>query len=158
MAVELLLVEDNPGDARLLIALLAEANKSVRVHVVSDGMEALKFLRYQGPYLDVPRPDIILLDLHMPKMNGLQLLAQLKSDPWFRAMPIIVLTSSQSQTDILQSYELMANCYLVKPLELEEFEALVKSLNDFWLTSVSFHKPEQAARPATAPVSEERHP
>jgi chemotaxis family two-component system response regulator Rcp1 len=148
MLLHVLLVEDNKGDAHLLQLLLAEANKSVRVHLVADGVQAMAFLRYQGPYLDVPRPDIILLDLHMPNMGGLEVLAQLKSDPWFRTIPIIVLTSSPSETDLVQSYKLMANCYLAKPRALKEFESLVKSLNDFWLTRVTFHKQEQPAGPA----------
>jgi CheY-like chemotaxis protein len=143
--IDILLVEDNQGDARLLREVLSEINKDVRLHVATDGLEAMAFLRYQGTYLDAPRPDLILLDLHMPKMDGLEVLARVKTDPWFATIPIIVLTSSLSETDIVQSYKLMANCYLTKPRELKEFENLVKSLNDFWLTKVSLRKERQTA-------------
>jgi chemotaxis family two-component system response regulator Rcp1 len=146
--MDILLVEDNEGDARLLRELLTEINKDLCIHVVGDGLEAMAFLRYQGPYLHVPRPDFILLDLHMPNMNGLEVLASVKEDPWLRTIPIIVLTSSDSEIDITQSYKLMANCYLRKPLELEDLEKLVRSLNDFWLTRVMFHKAGDGARPA----------
>ena len=147
MSIDILLVEDNEGDARLLREILAETNKNVRLHAVTDGLEAMAFLRYQGPHLDAPRPDLILLDLHMPKMDGLEVLAQVKADPWLRTIPIIVLTTSQEEPDIVQSYKLMASCYLAKPRELEEFERLVKSLNDFWLTRVTFQKREVTAVP-----------
>jgi two-component system, chemotaxis family, response regulator Rcp1 len=147
MPIDILLVEDNEGDARLLREVLREANKTVRLHVVTDGLEAMAFLRYQGPYLDVPRPDVILLDLKMPKMDGLEVLAQVKADPWLKTIPIIVLTTSEAEPDIVQSYKLMANCYLTKPGEWKEFERLVKSLNDFWLTSVMLPKQGKTAGP-----------
>jgi len=143
MSIDILLVEDNAGDARLLRELLLETNKTVRLHVVTDGLEAMAFLRYQGPHLDAPRPDLILLDLSMPKMDGLEVLAQVKADPWLRTIPIIVLTTSQAEPDIVQSYKLMASCYLAKPGEWKEFESLVKSLNDFWLAKVTFPKQGQ---------------
>ena len=145
MAIDILLVEDNEGDVRLLREVLLETNRTVRLHVVADGSEAMAFLRYQGPYLEVPRPDIILLDLKMPKMDGLEVLAQVKADPWLKTIPIIVLTTSQAEPDIVQSYKLMASCYLTKPAEWKEFERLVQCLNDFWLTSVTF--PKQAKTP-----------
>lgn len=147
MPIDILLVEDNEGDARLLREVLREANNTVRLHVVTDGLEAMAFLRYQGPYLDVPRPDVILLDLKMPKMDGLEVLAQVKADPWLKTIPIIVLTTSEAEPDIVQSYKLMANCYLTKPGEWKEFERLVKSLNDFWLTSVALPKQGKNAAP-----------
>ena len=147
MPIDILLVEDNEGDARLLREVLREANKTVRLHVVTDGLEAMAFLRYQGPYLDVPRPDVILLDLKMSKMDGLEVLAQVKADPWLKTIPIIVLTTSEAEPDIVQSYKLMANCYLTKPGEWKEFERLVKSLNDFWLTSVMLPKQGKTAGP-----------
>lgn len=147
MPIDILLVEDNEGDARLLREVLREVNKTVRLHVVTDGLEAMAFLRYQGPYLDVPRPDVILLDLKMPKMDGLEVLAQVKADPWLKTIPIIVLTTSEAEPDIVQSYKLMANCYLTKPGEWKEFESLVKSLNDFWLTSVTLPKQGKTAGP-----------
>jgi two-component system, chemotaxis family, response regulator Rcp1 len=142
MPIEVLLVEDSDGDARLLREVLLVANKNARLHVVTDGTEALSFLKYQGKYLDAPRPDVMLLDLHMPKMNGLEVLARIKADPWLKTIPIIVLTTSQNETDISQSYSLMASCYLNKPTELEELQSLVKSLNDFWLTRVKLPKRE----------------
>jgi chemotaxis family two-component system response regulator Rcp1 len=145
--MDILLVEDSVGDARLLREVLREVNKDVRLHVVPDGFEAMAFLRYQGPYLEAPRPQLILLDLNMPKMDGLEVLAQVKQDPWLKTIPIIVLTTSHAETDIVRSYKLMANCYLTKPDELKEFEKLIKGLNDFWLTRVTLEKQEKAALP-----------
>jgi len=145
MSIDILLVEDNEGDARLLREILLEINKNVRLHAVANGLEAMAFLRYQGPHLDAPRPDLILLDLQMPKMDGLEVLAQVKADPWLRTIPIIVLTASQAEPDIVQSYKLMASCYLTKPGESKDFESLVKSLNDFWLSRVAFSKQGQTA-------------
>jgi chemotaxis family two-component system response regulator Rcp1 len=143
MPIDILLVEDNEGDARLLRELLLDTNKTARVHVVSDGIEAMAFLRYQGKYIDAPRPDLILLDLNMPRMDGREVLALVKADHHLRAIPLIVLTTSQAEFDIVSSYKLMASCYLAKPGELREFEGLVKSLNDFWLTRVSLPKQAQ---------------
>ncbi len=140
MPTDILLVEDNEGDARLLREILLEINKTVRLHVVADGLEAMAFLRYQGPHLNAPRPDLILLDLNMPKMDGLEVLAQVKTDPWLRTIPVIVLTTSQAETDVVRSYRLTASCYLTKPEELNELRSLVKSLNDFWLTRVTLPK------------------
>jgi chemotaxis family two-component system response regulator Rcp1 len=136
--MHVLLVDDNQGDARLLREILSEINKTVHLHVVTDGLQALEFLRYQGPYLDAPRPQLILLDLQMPNLGGLEVLAQVKSDPHLRSIPIVVLTTSTSEHDIVQSYRLMANCFLTKPQDFTEFEKLVKSINDFWLTRVTF--------------------
>jgi CheY-like chemotaxis protein len=143
--MNILLVEDNEGDARLLRELLQETNKSVCLHVVANGIEAMEFLRYQGPYSEAPRPDLVLLDLSMPKMDGLEVLAQVKANPWLKTIPLIVLTTSQAEMDIDQSYKLMASCYLVKPAELKVFEALIKSLNEFWLTKVTYQKHGQTA-------------
>jgi chemotaxis family two-component system response regulator Rcp1 len=145
MSIDILLVEDNAGDARLLREILLETNKTVRLHVVTDGLEAMAFLRYQGPHLDAPRPDLILLDLRMPKMDGLEVLAQVKADPWLRTIPIIVLTTSHAEPDIVQSYKLMASCFLTKPGEGEDFQSLVNSLNDFWLARVKFPNQGQTA-------------
>jgi chemotaxis family two-component system response regulator Rcp1 len=144
--MDVLLVDDNEGDARLLREVLSEINKTVHLHVVTDGLQAMEFLRYQGPYLDVPRPQLILLDLHMPKVGGLELLTQIQADPRLRVIPIVILTTSRSEADIAQSYQLMANCYLTKPDELVEFEQLVRSLNDFWFTNVRFQS-KQALKP-----------
>jgi chemotaxis family two-component system response regulator Rcp1 len=145
--LEILLVEDNEGDARLLRELLLETNQTVRLHVVCDGVEAMAFLRYQGKYIDVPRPDVILLDLNMPKMDEREVLALVKADQHLKRIPVIVLTTSQAEFDIVSSYKLMASCYLTKPGDLEEFEGLVKSLNDFWLTRVSLPKQDQPKSP-----------
>jgi chemotaxis family two-component system response regulator Rcp1 len=141
--MDILLVEDNEGDARLLREVLSRINKTVRLHVVTDGLEAIAFLKYQGPYLDAPRPQLILLDMRMPKLDGLEVLAEIKADSRLRAIPIVVLTMSNSERDIAQSYQLMASCYLTKPGELVEFERLIKSLNDFWLTRVTFQREER---------------
>src|ERR1700723_316257 len=141
--MDVLLVDDNEGDARLLREVLSEINKTVHLHVVTDGLQAMEFLRYQGPYLDVPRPQLILLDLHMPKVGGLELLTQIQADPRLRIIPIVILTTSRSEADIAKSYQLMPNCYLTKPDELVEFEQLVRSLNDFWFTKVRFQSKQQ---------------
>ena len=111
-----------------------EANIFVRLHVANDGVEAMAFLNHQGIYADAPRPDLTLLDLNMPKMDGRQVLAQIKKDESLKTIPTVILTTSASQEDIVRSYQLQANCYLVKPVELDAFETLVKSINDFWLT------------------------
>jgi chemotaxis family two-component system response regulator Rcp1 len=150
--MDILLVEDNQGDARLLREVLSEVNKAVHLHLVTDGLEALAFLRYQGPYLDVPRPQLILLDLHMPKLGGLEVLAQVKMDPHLSTIPIVVLTTSHSELDVVQSYQLMANCYLAKPDDLAEFERLIKSLNNFWLTRVTFQGAQQPVESSPHPV------
>jgi chemotaxis family two-component system response regulator Rcp1 len=146
MPIELLLVEDSESDARLLREVLSEINEEVRLHVVRDGQEAIAFLTYQGPYLDAVRPHVILLDLNMPKMNGLEVLARVKNDPWLGSIPVIVLTASGAEADIVRSYKLRANCYLVKPGELKEFEELVSSLNEFWLTKVALPRQEHSVR------------
>jgi len=140
VSTEILLVEDNPGDARLLRETFLGVNSSVHLHVVCDGVEGLAFLRYQGEYINVPRPDLILLDLNLPKMDGREFLTHVKKDPRLSTIPIIVLTTSQAEVDIVKSYELQANCYLTKPWELSEFGSLVKSLNDFWIQRASLPK------------------
>jgi chemotaxis family two-component system response regulator Rcp1 len=136
--MDILLVEDNAAEARLVREVLSEINKTVRLHVVTDGIDAMAFLNYQGPHLDAPRPQLLLLDLNMPKLGGLEVLAQVKADPRLRPIPVVVLTTSHSETDILRSYQLMASCYLTKPTELVGFEKMIKSLNDFWLNRVTF--------------------
>lgn len=146
--MDILIVEDSEAEARLLLEVFAEVNKDARLHVVSDGVEAMAFLRYQGCYLDAPRPNLILLDLGMPKMNGIEVLASVRGDPWLRTIPVIVLTSSQAEEDVAQCYKLMASCYLSKPPEFRELKQLVNSLNDFWLTRVKFHKHSRDANKA----------
>jgi two-component system, chemotaxis family, response regulator Rcp1 len=134
--VEVLLVEDNPGDARLTQEAFREANSSIRVHVASDGVEAMAFLRHEGAHLHAPRPDLILLDLNMPRMDGREVLSLIKADATLKQIPVVILSTSDAEADIAQSYQLQANCYLSKPVGLEEFESLVKGINDFWLTKV----------------------
>ena len=134
--IEVLLVEDSPGDVRLTREAFREANKAVRLHVASDGVEAMAFLKNEGKHADAPRPDLILLDLNLPKMDGREVLALIKSDDNLKLIPTVILTTSESEEDIARSYRLQANCYLSKPVRLEAFESLVKSINDFWLTQV----------------------
>lgn len=147
MPIDILLVEDNEGDARLLRELLLDANVSALLHVVSDGNEAIDFLTYQGRYLDAPRPRLILLDLNLPKLHGHEVLKRIKSNPHLSTIPVIVLTGSDAESDIVISYELRANCYLRKPEELQAFEGLVKSLNDFWLMRVKTPTTRRALGP-----------
>ena len=132
----LLLVEDSPGDVRLTQEAFRDANQDIRLHVAWDGAEAMAFLNRQGANINAPRPDLILLDLNLPKMDGRQVLAQIKEDANLKTIPTVILTTSVAEADIDKSYRLQANCYLNKPVELEAFEALVKSINDFWLTRV----------------------
>jgi len=136
MAIEVLIVEDSPGDVRLTKEAFHDANPSVHLNVAADGVEAMAFLKHQGIYAHAPRPDLILLDLNLPKMDGREVLAQIKKDESLKTIPTVVLTTSESEVDIAKSYDLQANCYLSKPVELDAFEALVKSINDFWLTKV----------------------
>jgi chemotaxis family two-component system response regulator Rcp1 len=133
---EVLLVEDSPGDVRLTREAFRDANESIHLHVACDGVEAMAFLKKEGTYANTPRPDIILLDLNLPKMDGREVLAHIKEDESLRTIPIVILTTSVAEVDIVKSYQLRANCYLSKPVQLDEFEALVKSINDFWLTEV----------------------
>jgi chemotaxis family two-component system response regulator Rcp1 len=135
-SMEVLLVEDNPGDVRLTQEAFRDANRSIHVHVASDGVEAMAFLRHEGAYVHVPRPDLILLDLNLPKMDGREVLARIKEDDRLKMIPTVILTTSEAETDILKSYQLQANCYLSKPVQLDAFENVVKSINDFWLTKV----------------------
>jgi CheY-like chemotaxis protein len=134
MPVEVLLVDDSPGDVRLTQEAFAEANRAIHLHVTSDGIEAMAFLRRTGPYANAPRPDLILLDLNLPRMDGREVLAEIKGDPALKTIPTIILTTSEFEGDIVKSYQLQANCYLSKPVQLDAFESLVKSINDFWLT------------------------
>jgi chemotaxis family two-component system response regulator Rcp1 len=134
MRIDVLLVEDNPGDVRLTREAFREANASIRLHVASDGVEAMAFVRQEGSHADAPRPDLILLDLNLPKMDGREVLAQIKRDDHLKTIPTIILTTSGAQADILRSYQLHANAYVSKPLQLDTFQSLVSSINEFWLT------------------------
>jgi CheY-like chemotaxis protein len=141
-AREVLLIEDSPGDVRLTQEAFRDVNQLVYLHVVNDGVEAMAFLKQEGKLTHAPRPDLILLDLNLPKMDGRQVLAQIKEDDNLKTIPTVILTTSEDQMDILKSYQLLANCYLTKPVELDQFESLVKSINEFWLTKVKLpHQP-----------------
>src|SRR5579863_7555195 len=140
--LQVLLVEDSPGDVRLTQEAFRDADTSINLHVASDGVEAMEFLRRQGSYADAPRPDFILLDLNLPKMDGREVLALIKEDQALKTIPTVILTTSEAEVDIVKSYQLQANCYLSKPVQLDSFEALVKSINEFWLTMVKL--PPQA--------------
>jgi chemotaxis family two-component system response regulator Rcp1 len=134
--MDVLLVEDSPGDVRLTQEAFHEANENVQLHVAYDGVEAMAFLRKQGKYTDAPRPDLVLLDLNLPRMDGREVLLHIKEDASLKAIPTAILTTSVAEADVAISYRRQANCYLSKPVQLEEFENLVKSINDFWLTKV----------------------
>ena len=143
MAMEVLLIEDSPGDVRLTQEVFRDANMGVHLSVASDGVEAMAFLRREGAHADAPRPDLILLDLNLPRMDGREVLVQIKADERLKAIPTVILTTSETEADICKSYQLQANCYLCKPVQLEAFESLVRSVNDFWLTKAKL--PAQAA-------------
>jgi chemotaxis family two-component system response regulator Rcp1 len=134
MTIEVLLVEDSPGDVRLTQEAFRDSGKPVRLHLASDGVEALAFLRCEGIYADAPRPDLILLDLNLPKMDGREVLKEIKKDRNLKTIPTIILTTSDDEADVLISYQLQANCYLRKPAHWDAFDNLVRSINAFWLT------------------------
>lgn len=134
--IEILLVEDNPGDADLAREALEGSKLINQLHVVDDGEKAMQFLHRQPPYADAPRPDVILLDLNLPKKDGREVLAEIKADPALRQIPVVILTTSRAEEDVLKSYELHANCYITKPINLERFMEVVKSIEDFWLSIV----------------------
>jgi chemotaxis family two-component system response regulator Rcp1 len=134
--IDILLVEDNPGDVDLTIEALKDGKVRNRLSVVEDGVEAMAFLRREGKYADAPRPDVILLDLNLPRKDGREVLAEIKADEQLRRIPVVVLTTSSSEQDILKSYDLHANCYVTKPVDLEQFLEVVKAIEGFWLTIV----------------------
>ena len=133
LPVEILLIEDNPGDVRLTMEALKEAKVINNLTVLKDGMEALAFLRREGPYAKAPRPHLILLDLNLPKKDGREVLAEVKADEALKRIPVVVLTTSEDEQDVLKSYNLHANCYVTKPVDLERFIKVVRSIEDFWL-------------------------
>ena len=135
--VEILLVEDNPGDVRLTREALKDGKVSNNLSVMEDGVEALRFLRREGPYADAPRPDVALLDLNLPKKDGREVLQDIKSDAELKRIPVVVLTTSKAEEDVLRTYDLHANCYVTKPVDLEKFIVVVKSIDRFWLTVVT---------------------
>jgi chemotaxis family two-component system response regulator Rcp1 len=134
--IEILLVEDNPGDARLTREALRAGKIHTRLNLVTDGEEALRYLRRQEPYAAAARPDLILLDLNLPVKSGREVLAEIKTDEELRRIPVVVLTSSSAEQDIVESYNLSANCYVCKPVGLDQFMKVVQSIEDFWLTIV----------------------
>ncbi len=134
--IEILLVEDNPGDVRLTKEALKENRISNILRVVSDGEEAIQFLRRTGSQEDMSRPDLILLDLNLPKKDGREVLMDIKADPRLRSIPVVVLTTSEAEEDVAKAYDLHANCFVTKPVDLEKFISVVKSIEDFWVTIV----------------------
>lgn len=134
--VEILLVEDNPGDVRLTQEALKESRVANVVNVVQDGEEAMAYLRHADGFEEVPRPDIILLDLNLPKKDGREVLAELKSDANLRRIPVVILTTSEAEQDILRSYDLHANCYITKPVDLDDFMEVVRYIEEFWMSMV----------------------
>ena len=134
--VEILLVEDNPGDVRLTREALREGKVRNNLYVAADGVEALRFLRREGEHADAVRPDLVLLDLNLPRKDGREVLEEVKADPSLRHIPVVVLTSSQAEQDIARAYDLHANCYVSKPVDLDQFIHVVRSIEDFWFTIV----------------------
>ena len=142
--MDVLLIEDSPGDVRLTQEAFREANPAIRLHVARDGVEAMAFLQREGAHARSPRPDIILLDLNLPRMDGREVLARIKEDDKLKTIPVGILTTSDAEADLTKSYQLKANCYLTKPVQLDQFESLVKSINEFWLTRARLPRQWQA--------------
>jgi chemotaxis family two-component system response regulator Rcp1 len=140
MAIEVLLIEDSPGDVRLTQEAFRSANRAIHLNVAIDGVEGMAFLRKEGIYSAAPRPDLVLLDLNLPRMDGREVLAHIKADENLKLIPTVILTTSDAEADIAQSYRLQANCYLTKPVQLDEFETLVASINNFWLMTAKLPK------------------
>ncbi|AFY48845.1 response regulator with CheY-like receiver domain and winged-helix DNA-binding domain [Nostoc sp. PCC 7524] len=136
MPIEVLLVEDNPGDAQLTRIALEDSKISVHLNVVEDGVEAMAFLRKQEKYANVPHPDIVLLDLNLPRKDGREVLAEIKTDENLKRIPVVVLTTSQAEEDILKAYNLAANCYITKPVDFDQFVRIVQSIENFWFAIV----------------------
>ncbi len=134
--IEILLVEDSPGDVRLTLEALKEGRVRNNVHVARDGVEAMAFLRREGHFSSKPRPDLVLLDLNMPKKDGREVLAEIKEDEELKLIPVVVLTTSSSEEDVLRSYGLHANCYITKPVDMDQFITVIRSLEEFWLAVV----------------------
>ena len=142
--IEILLVEDNPGDVDLALEALASGKVSNILHHVGDGELAMAFLRQQGKYASAPRPDLILLDLNMPKKDGREVLAEVKADPDLKRIPVVILTTSRAEEDILKTYNLHANCFITKPIDLHQFIKVVQAIEEFWFTIVKL-PPKEAA-------------
>ncbi len=138
--VDVLLIDDNPGDVRLTFEALRENHIETNLHVTRDGVDALCFLRQQGPYANAPRPELVIMDLNMPRKDGREFLAELKMDPSLGRIPVIVLTTSQADADVRASYNLHASCYIIKPVDLDQFFQVVKEIGDFWLCTARLPK------------------
>lgn len=136
-SIEILLVEDNPGDARLTLEAMREAKVKNRMHVVEDGVEAMEFLRRAGRFSDAPRPDLILLDLNLPRKDGRAVLAEVKADPDLKRIPVVILTTSRAEEDVLKAYDLHANCYVTKPVDLAQFMKIIALIDEFWINVVT---------------------
>ncbi|ABA23942.1 response regulator [Anabaena sp. FACHB-709] len=136
MPIEVLLVEDNPGDVELTRIALEDSKISVHLSVVEDGVEAMAFLRKQDKYANVPHPDIVLLDFNLPRKDGREVLAEIKTDSYLKRIPVVVLTTSQAEEDILKAYNLAANCYITKPVDFDQFVRIVQSIENFWFAIV----------------------
>ena len=134
--IEILLVEDNPGDVRLTRESFKEGRLRNNMSVAEDGVEAMAFLHREGKYTNAPRPDLILLDLNLPKKDGREVLAEIKKDPELKRIPVVILTSSEAEKDIMKTYDLHANCYITKPVDLDQFIKAMRLIEDFWLTMV----------------------
>ncbi len=143
--IDILLVEDNPGDARLTIEAMREGKLQNRLHHAKDGVEAMAFLKREGEHKNAPLPDLMLLDLNLPRKDGREVLAEVKQDPRLRLIPVVVLTTSEADQDILKSYELHANCYITKPVDLQKFIAIVQAIENFWLTVVTLPSHESVS-------------
>ena len=137
MSIDVLLVEDNPGDVRLTREAFRAANKDIRLHVACDGVEAMAFLKKQGSHSDAPRPALVLLDLNLPRMDGREVLARIRLDDDLKAIPMIILSASDARADIDSTYQLHANCYLTKPVQLEDLNRMVRCIDDFWLRNLA---------------------
>ena len=144
LLVEILLVEDNPSDVLLTQIAMKECKIANKLHLAHDGEVALEFLRRQGAHRQAPRPDLVLLDLNLPRMDGRELLREMKSDPALRAIPVVVLTTSDAETDVVRSYDLHANAYITKPLGMEQFLRVVKGIDDFWFGIVRLPQAPQS--------------
>src|SRR5580700_11300662 len=143
-ALEVLLVEDSPGDVRLTREALKDAKVHISLHVAADGIEAMAFLQRAGTYVDAPRPDLVLLDLNLPRKDGREVLKEIKESPTLKSIPVVILTTSTSDADILRSYRLHANCYITKPVGLNGFLEVIRSIDSFWLSVVKLPREERS--------------
>ena len=150
-AIEILLVEDSPSDTELTIEALREGKMRNNLSTVEDGVQALEFLRRRGPYANAPRPDLIMLDLNLPRKDGREVLAEIKADPALKTIPVVVLTTSRAEQDILRAYNLHANCYITKPVDFEQFLDVVRTIESFWLMIVTLPPKSQARHALESP-------